>query len=74
MTKLPQFKGADVKRRLMRLGFEVDHSGGRHVVMRHPGTKRSVPVTKHASQTVKEGTLRAIIKQAGITIEEFLEA
>lgn len=72
MAKLPQLTGAEVVRRLKRLGFEEDHYKGGHAVMRHPISKKRTDVPCHGSKTVKKGTLSAILKQAGISVEDLI--
>ena len=74
MAKLPQLTGAEVIRRLKRLGFLEDHSKGGHVVLRHADTGVMVVVPRHGSKTIKKGTLHGILKQAGVPIQEFLDA
>lgn len=74
MAKLPQLSGAEVVRRLKRLGCEEDHCKGSHVFLRIPTTKRMVAVPCHGSKPVKNGTLHGILKAAGITAEEFVGA
>ena len=54
-----------------RAGFLIDHQSGSHAVLRHPDGRRAL-VAMHARE-LKRGTLMGIIKQAGFTVEEFLE-
>lgn len=72
MTKLPCISGKELVRALQRLGYEVDHQTGSHIILRHtePPHKR-LTVPNH--QEIAKGTLRAILRQAGITLERFLE-
>lgn len=74
MAKLPQLTGAEVARRLKRLGFEEDHCRGSHLVLRHPATGASTVIPLHGGEDVKKGTLHAILKQAGVSAEQFLDA
>jgi predicted RNA binding protein YcfA (HicA-like mRNA interferase family) len=74
MPKLPQLTGAEVVRRLRRLGFEEDHRKGGHVVIRHPVSGSTTSVPCHGSKTVKAGTLHGILKQLGVGLDEFLDA
>jgi predicted RNA binding protein YcfA (HicA-like mRNA interferase family) len=56
------------------LGFEFDrHAAGSHEIWFNPLTNRYTTVPNHAGD-MPEGTLRAILKQAGITPDEFLAA
>lgn len=70
--KLPSdIKGADAVKALRRLGFTSDHQTGSHHIMR-AADGRIVVVPMH--RTIKQGTLRALIRQAGVSVETFVEA
>jgi len=72
MPKLPDVTGREVVSALERVGFYVNTTRGSHWRMRHPDGRRvSVPV--HAGRSVPKGTLHMILKQAGLTVEEFIE-
>jgi len=54
---------------LERAGFER-YAGGKHVIMHHPdGRFTTIPNARR----IKIGTLRAVIRQCGLTTEEFLK-
>lgn len=73
MGRLSGFKYRDVARRLRALGWAFDRPGpGSHEVWRHPQTAHKVTVPHH-SRDMAEGTLRAILREAGISVEEFLD-
>jgi len=61
-----------VIRALERAGFFLDHSTGSHRFYRHPHRLGIVTVPFHRKD-LKRGTLLAILKQAGLTREEFLK-
>jgi predicted RNA binding protein YcfA (HicA-like mRNA interferase family) len=65
------YKARDVLARLQRAGFVVRRQSGSHVVLRHPNGKQTY-VAMHAGD-IPTGTFRAILKQAGMTEEEFKE-
>ena len=70
MSDLPLVSGREVVAALARLGYEKDRQKGSHIVLRqtvHPHRRLVIPDHKE----VAKGTLRAIIKQAGLTVEEF---
>lgn len=72
MPKLPICSGLEVVKALAKIGYEVDHQTGSHIILRHslpPHRRLTVPRHKE----IAKGTLRKIIKQAGLTIEEFLK-
>jgi len=68
--KLPVVSGADVVKAFRKLGFEVDEQEGSHIIVRHfqpPHRRLSVPNHRE----IAKGTLRALLRQAGITVQEF---
>ena len=70
MSVLPQLSGRTVVAALSKAGYERDRQKGSHIVLRqviHP--HRRIVVPEH--REVAKGTLRSIIKQAGLTVEEF---
>ena len=72
MPKLPVLSGQKVVKALNSIGYIVDHQTGSHIILRHkdpPHRRLTVPDHKELAK----GTLRAIIRQAGLTREEFLE-
>lgn len=72
--KLPVIDGRRAVRALGRAGFVVDRIVGSHHVMVLPGdATRTVTVPVHSGRDLKPGTLRAIIRQAGYSVEEFTE-
>lgn len=72
MPKLPVVSGIDVVKALARIGYKLDHQTGSHMILRHAETPhRRITVPRH--NEVAKGTLRAIIRDAGLTVEEFLK-
>ena len=69
--RLPSLTSKRLMRVLLNDGFEVDHQSGSHVTLRPPDGRRAV-IPMH-NRELKRGTLLGIIKQAGLTPEEFLE-
>jgi predicted RNA binding protein YcfA (HicA-like mRNA interferase family) len=68
---IPAIKPEALMRALARAGFYVHHQTGSHVAMRHRENKtKRVTIPRHR-KTLKKGTLASILKQAGLTIEEF---
>jgi len=68
MSKLPRLSGKEVIKALSRVGFRVTRQK-KHVVLRHADGRR---VTVPLHHELDRGTLIAIIKQAGLSREEFL--
>ena len=70
MPKLPALSGKDVVKALERLGFELIRQHESHVMMQRKSVGCVVPLHKE----VKTGTRAGIIRQAGLTQDEFLGA
>ncbi len=74
MGRLVGFKYREVARRLRSFGWAYDRpSPGSHEVWRHSSTGRKVTLPHHA-RDMAEGTLRAVLREAGIGVDEFLDA
>ena len=74
MGRLAGFKYREVARKLRVLNYAFDRPGaGSHEVWRHEHTGRVVIVPHHA-RDMAEGTLRSILREAGIEVENFLRA
>ncbi len=72
MGRLAGFRYHDVARRLRLLGFAFDRPGpGSHEVWRHRETGKKITIPHHA-RDFAEGTLRAILREAGIDVSRFL--
>jgi predicted RNA binding protein YcfA (HicA-like mRNA interferase family) len=72
--RLPVANGGAVVRALKRAGFVVDRIAGSHHILAYPGDPtRTVTVPVHGGRDLKPGTMRAIIRQAGLSLEEFGE-
>lgn len=73
MGRLSGFSAVEVIRKLRHAGFVFDRNAkGSHEVWMHPQTRARVTVPNHPGD-MPEGTLRAIITMAGLSIEGFLE-
>jgi predicted RNA binding protein YcfA (HicA-like mRNA interferase family) len=70
MPKLPVVSGTQAVRTLQRLGFEVTRQRGSHIVLRRGSAGCVVPNHRE----LKLGTLYGVLKQAGVSHEEFLAA
>ena len=74
MGRLAGFKYREVARKLRTFEFVFDRQGpGSHEVWRHKVTGRKVTLPHHA-RPVSAGTLRAILREAGIDVKAFLNA
>lgn len=72
--KLPHITGGQVIRALRSGGWFPDHQRGSHVYLKHPNHPgKRVTVAVHAGETIKPKTLQTILKQAGLSLADFLE-
>jgi predicted RNA binding protein YcfA (HicA-like mRNA interferase family) len=70
LSVLPRISGRDMVRALVRIGYQVDRQKGSHIVLRQKAAPhRRIVVPDHTE--IGKGLLRAIIRQTGLTVEEF---
>lgn len=70
MPKLPAVTGRELLRALRKLGFgEHRQRGTSHLVMKHPDGRRTV-IPIHPGHDIPKGTLRAILRDIDITLEQ----
>ena len=72
--KLPPLSARGVTKALSALGFEKKRQRGSHMIFRHPETKATVIVPDHGNKELKKGTLRNIVRQANVSVNEFVNA
>ncbi len=70
MSKLPSLSGRACIKALERAGFVMKRQEGSHVILRRAQPFAQLVVPDH--KELDRGTLRAIIRQADLTVEEFL--
>lgn len=74
MGQLAGYRYRDIVRRLKRLGMEFNRQAtGSHEIWYNPTNNRYTTIPNHPGD-VPEGTLRAILKQADISVKEFTNA
>jgi predicted RNA binding protein YcfA (HicA-like mRNA interferase family) len=80
VPKLPRIPASEVIRALERLGFVQARQRGSHIVLKkqiidenHNVTEIGCVVPVH-KKTVAIGTLKSILNQAGVSVEEFLDS
>ena len=72
MSRLPRVTGTQVARALERAGFVLVRVTGSHHHFHKGGVPGLVTVPVHAGEIIPPGTLSSILRQAGLTVEEFL--
>ncbi len=70
MTSLANISGRDAVRAFKKAGWRTVGQVGSHVVMTKLGQQANLSVPQHKELSV--GTLRALIRHSGMTVEEFL--
>ena len=69
MTRLPVISGDQFVKAMRKIGYSWDYTQGSHMILLHPsGQRLSVP--RH--RELGRGLLRALIRDAGISREEFI--
>ena len=73
MGRLAGFKYKQVTKKFTKLGLIFEREGkGSHEIWFNPKTDRFTVLPNHGSKDIKEGTLIAALKQAGISVIDFL--
>ncbi|MGL6095211.1 MAG: type II toxin-antitoxin system HicA family toxin [Fimbriiglobus sp.] len=72
MPKLPVVSGADAVRAFEALGWSVARRQSSHVILVKDGEVATLSVPDH--DEVAKGTLRSLIRHAGVTVAEFVAA
>lgn len=70
MPKLPVLSGDEFIKAMSRLGYSIDRTRGSHMILRGPG-RPPLSVPRHREWD--RGTLRGLIRDAGLSVEEFVE-
>jgi predicted RNA binding protein YcfA (HicA-like mRNA interferase family) len=71
VSRLPAVSGRECLRALIRAGFVLRRQEGSHMILRRVEPFAQVVVPDH--RELDRGTLRAILRQAGLSVAEFLE-
>ena len=71
MSKLPRLSGRECIKALEKVGFRIRRQEGSHIILRRMDPFAQVVVPDH--KELDRGTLRAIIRQAGMSVEEFVK-
>ena len=69
MTKLPRISGRECVAALRKAGFQLKRQHGSHIILRRENPFAQVVVPDH--QELDTGTLRAILRQAGLSPDQF---
>jgi predicted RNA binding protein YcfA (HicA-like mRNA interferase family) len=70
VSKLPNISGRDCIKALQKIGFYKKRQESSHIIMRRDNLFAQVVVANH--QELAKGTLRAIIRDADLSVDEFI--
>jgi len=71
MPQLPTLSGRQVVKAFGKGGWQKSRQSGSHIILTKPGHMATLSVPDH--KEVAKGTLRSLIRAAGLTVEEFLK-
>lgn len=69
MSELPQVSGKEAIKAFGKLGFHIVRQRGSHIILKKDGFPILLSVPLH--DELKKGTLRSLIRDAGLTLDEF---
>ncbi len=70
--RAPRLTGKQLEKAILKAGLYLHHSHGSHFYYRHsdhPGKQITIPI--HSGEIIPQKTLRSILEQAGLTLDEF---
>jgi len=73
MSILPMLVAREVIRRLLRAGFSYVKTRGSHYIFQNLKTGRMTSVPVHGGKNIGRGLLSKILKQAGLSVKEFIK-
>jgi len=71
MGKLGNISGKEAVKAFAKAGWQTMGQVGSHVVMTKPGERANLSIPQHKELSI--GTLRALIRAAGLSVDEFLK-
>jgi predicted RNA binding protein YcfA (HicA-like mRNA interferase family) len=73
MSRLGSYRGEQVVKAFQRAGWSIARVRSSHVILEREGLVATLSVPVHKGKNVKRGTLRDLIKDAELSVEEFLK-
>ena len=71
MGRLPVLSGGEAVKAFVKAGWFVDRQRGSHVILVKDGHPATLSVPDH--KEIAKGTLRSLIRSAGLTVEAFVQ-
>jgi predicted RNA binding protein YcfA (HicA-like mRNA interferase family) len=72
VDKLPRWSGRKIIRVFKKAGWVLDRIEGSHHILVKEGAEEILVVPVHGNKLIKVGLLKGLIKDAGLTNEDFL--
>lgn len=72
MPKLPIIKARILYKVLLKIGFKKNHQVGSHIQIKHPDGRRTT-IPYHPSHEIRSGTLKAILDDIELSVDEFIK-
>ncbi len=72
MTKVPVISGKEAVKALAQAGFTIVRQRGSHIRMKKVTSETEIKITIPLHETLDRGTLKSIIRSAGLTVDEFV--
>lgn len=73
MRRLGSYKGEEVVRAFQRAGWKITRQRSSHIILEKEGHEATLSIPVHKGKNVKRGTLRDLIRDAKMSVEEFVE-
>lgn len=73
MSKIPSVSSSDLIRLVKRFGFVEQRQKGSHLHLKRQSDNRRITIPVHKGRNIPKGTLTSILKDAGISTEEFIK-
>lgn len=73
MSRLGSYRGEEVVRAFQRAGWKITRQRSTHVILEKEGYEATLSVPVHKGKNVKRGTLRDLIRDARMSVDEFLK-
>lgn len=70
---LPAVSAREAIAAFKKCGFELARINGSHHIYKRPGHRFNLTIPFHSRRAIKRGTLRKLIRDAGLTTDEFME-
>jgi predicted RNA binding protein YcfA (HicA-like mRNA interferase family) len=73
LRRLGSYKGDEVVKAFQRAGWKISRQRSSHIILEKEGHEATLSIPVHKGKNVKRGTLRDLIRDARMTVDEFLE-